>query len=347
MPYRALTHGRVRGSQKAPTNAHTNQVKAIQSQKGLGNSGPIRKNNSTNRQKTVRTLSRNFLMAPNAYGNGRFSPGQGKGFPEATPLPSVGSVNRFARRAIARRAVTKRIGVSGSKNCCPDNKAEIATIVPNLSFTIKQFNDAQPVFTGPADWPNPASGELRITALLSNVIGAYFNFLPSFIPNNNWGLSYIDYKNSQFGFDNEHILQFYLGLWPSEVVFNPAKFYKLSVSVNGANFSIELYGSVLNDFSNTSVNPNQNVILIELKKDPAYTAGNLSNSAASPNHIFQISSYNPWGGGYQSPPFNLLSSPSFGNQFKNADWSGFSNKDFPQSMPDINTDKITVSLTEI
>ena len=46
------------------------------------------------------------------------NPGQGKGFPEATPLPSVGSVNRFARRAIARRAVTKRIGVKGSENCC-------------------------------------------------------------------------------------------------------------------------------------------------------------------------------------------------------------------------------------
>ena len=50
-------------------------------------------------------------MGPNAYGPATFrgqdgklysnySPGQGKGFPEATPLPSVGSVNRFARRAI-------------------------------------------------------------------------------------------------------------------------------------------------------------------------------------------------------------------------------------------------------
>ena len=53
-----------------------------------------------------------------------FSPGQGKGFPEATPLPSVGSVNRFARRAIARRAVTKMIGDETSKNCCLNDKKD-------------------------------------------------------------------------------------------------------------------------------------------------------------------------------------------------------------------------------
>ena len=124
MPYRALTHGRVRGAQTAPANAHTNQVKAIDSQKGVGNSGPIRKNNSTNSQKTVRTLSRNFLMPPNANGKGSFSSGQGKGFPEATPLPSVGSVNTFSRRAIARRAVTKMVGDKNSKNCCLNNKKD-------------------------------------------------------------------------------------------------------------------------------------------------------------------------------------------------------------------------------
>ncbi len=124
MPYRALTHGRVRGAQTAPADAHTNQVKAIDSQKGVGNSGPIRKNNSNNSQKTVRTLSRNFLMAPNAYGNGAFSSGQGKGFPEATPLPSVGAVNTFSRRAIARRAVTKMVGDKNSKNCCLNNKKD-------------------------------------------------------------------------------------------------------------------------------------------------------------------------------------------------------------------------------
>ena len=135
MPYRALTHGRVNRSQNAPADAHTNQIKAINSQKGVANSGPIRKNNSTNNQKTVRTLSRNFLMGPNAYGPATFtgvdgkkysnySSGEGKGFPEATPLPSVGSVNRFARRAIARRAVTKRVGDETSKNCCLNDKKD-------------------------------------------------------------------------------------------------------------------------------------------------------------------------------------------------------------------------------
>ena len=63
MPYRALTHGRVKRSTKPPVNAHTNQVKAIKSQRGVANSGPIRKNNNNPRQSTVRTLSRNFLMS--------------------------------------------------------------------------------------------------------------------------------------------------------------------------------------------------------------------------------------------------------------------------------------------
>ena len=53
MPYRALTHGRVAGAQEPPANAHTNQVKAIESQRGVGNSGPVRKNISTNVNKYV------------------------------------------------------------------------------------------------------------------------------------------------------------------------------------------------------------------------------------------------------------------------------------------------------
>jgi len=153
MPYRALTHGRVRGAQSAPVNAHDNQVKAIQSQKGVGNSGPIRKNNNNPRQSTVRTLSRNFLMAANAYGPATFraadgkdystySPGQGKGFPEATPLPSVGSVNRFSRRAIARRAVVG--GLSSSAACggncgCPTN--DTLNLVNGKTYTLTIFSD--------------------------------------------------------------------------------------------------------------------------------------------------------------------------------------------------------------
>ena len=174
MPYRALTHGRVRGAQTAPANAHINQVKAIDSQKGVGNSGPIRKNNSTNSQKTVRTLSRNFLMAPNAYGNGTFSPGQGKGFPEATPLPSVGSVNRFARRAIARRAVTKRIGVKGSENCCIGRFAPKSTPPPtptlNLtqSFTVQATNALQDINTLPSILNGVAAAQFYDPATITN-----------------------------------------------------------------------------------------------------------------------------------------------------------------------------------
>ena len=74
-------------------------------------------------------------MGPNTYGQATFTGDDGKtysnysserekGFPAATPLPSVGSVNSFARRAIARRAVTKRVGVSDSKNCCINNKTD-------------------------------------------------------------------------------------------------------------------------------------------------------------------------------------------------------------------------------
>ena len=153
MPYRSLTHGRVRGAQSPPVNAHTNQVKAIESQRGVGNSGPIRKNNNNPRQSTVRTLSRNFLMGPNAYGPATFrgqdgklysnySPGQGKGFPEATPLPSVGSVNRFARRAIARRAIVGGLNSSAAcgGNCgCPTN--DILNLVNGKNYVLTIFSD--------------------------------------------------------------------------------------------------------------------------------------------------------------------------------------------------------------
>tara|TARA_B100000925_G_C21909789_1_gene430957 strand:- start:84 stop:977 length:894 start_codon:yes stop_codon:yes gene_type:complete len=153
MPYRALTHGRVRGSQVAPNDAHINQVKAIVSQKGVSNSGPIRKNNSNNRQRVVRTLSRNFLMSANAYGpatyraaDGKdystYSPGQGKGFPEATPLPSVGSINRFSRRAIARRALVGGLNSSAAcgGNCgCPSN--ETLNLVNGKTYTLTIFSD--------------------------------------------------------------------------------------------------------------------------------------------------------------------------------------------------------------
>ena len=190
MPYRALTHGRVRGAQTAPANAHTNQVKAIDSQKGVGNSGPIRKTNLIHCRQECTT----FLMPKNAYGVGRFSPGQGKGFPEATPLPSVGSVNRFARRAIARRAVTKRIGVKGSENCC-EHKLQPLNLVQ--SFTVGQAIALQNINNIPLMDLELLSGDsLDPNTLLS----AKVNYNPAALADNMvifWGPAYA--SNSSLG----------------------------------------------------------------------------------------------------------------------------------------------------
>ena len=73
-------------------------------------------------------------MSRNAYGPATFrakwsdystySPGQGKDFQKQHHLPSVGSVNRFSRRAIARRA-SRRIGfecANGGSCGCPTNE---------------------------------------------------------------------------------------------------------------------------------------------------------------------------------------------------------------------------------
>ena len=352
MPYRALTHGRVNRSQNAPADAHTNQVKAINSQKGVANSGPIRKNNSNNRQSTTRTLSRNFLMAPNAYGNGRFSPGQGKGFPEATPLPSVGSVNRFARRAIARRAVTKRIGVHGSENCCPDNK-KVGTqnLLPNLSFTIQQYNNAGFIW-GNALWPVPTGGGglvVGLAAELSNVQGVYLSNTSALFPNNNWGKSYYTNFNYNFNAGNTNTLELGLTGWPTDILFNNTKYYKLSVGdENDVYFSIDLKGSLLNSFAegNSVAAPNPGGLLLKLEKDPAYDALNVSDTAASPNHKFEISVYDAITYNTLSVPIDLLTIPN-GPNWLNADWSGFFNRDFPSGSININTNKINISLTEI
>ena len=139
MPYRALTHNRV----KHPINdvngntfvAQSNaQASAINSQNGVSNSGSVIStknalniNNKQPARKYARTLTPNFLMGVNAYGAGTqqiggetfstYAPGQGKGFPNATPQTSVGSTNAFARRAIARRAVTTVVNNGVKKNC--------------------------------------------------------------------------------------------------------------------------------------------------------------------------------------------------------------------------------------
>jgi len=201
MPYRALTHGRVRGAQKAPANAHTNQVKAIDSQKGVGNSGPIRKTNLIHCRQECTT----FLMPKNAYGVGRFSPGQGKGFPEATPLPSVGSVNRFARRAIARRAVTRRISDPLSINCC-EHKIQPVNLVQ--SFTVAQAIALQnlttiPDFFGTNIMPDPyGSGANVVDYNPSTVIGSNDHNVifwgPAYAPNSSLG-SVSDWGSANYG----------------------------------------------------------------------------------------------------------------------------------------------------
>ena len=115
MPYRSLTHGRVGGGREGynrfsslPSSVSNSQASAINSAKGVENTGPtVRHNaNSGGSQKSRRIISNNFLMLANAYGSGSYVHGQGKGFPTALPQTSVGSTNAFARRAIARRAVT-------------------------------------------------------------------------------------------------------------------------------------------------------------------------------------------------------------------------------------------------
>ena len=62
---------------------------------------------------------------------------------ETTPLPSVGSVNRFARRAIARRAIVDEINSSAAcgGNCgCPTN--DILNLVngKNMFFIFSDNN---------------------------------------------------------------------------------------------------------------------------------------------------------------------------------------------------------------
>ena len=333
MPYRALTHGRVNGRQLPPADAHQNQVKAIKSQRGVANYGPIRKRLSNMRQRRKRTLSRNFLMSKNAYGNGVFSPGQGKGFPNATPLPSVGSVNRFARRAIARRAVTKRIDTD-SKNCCLNGSEDESGQTSNLnqSFTIQEIIDAgldTNVFF--INWPN-VTGELS----------AYFPLYPSaytsntFITTPKWGTSvfYVDYL-PQTTFNKKEIYIFLSGFTNGQ--FNSNKFYKLVISDEvGEKFSINIKGNVLNSLTALSGNE----IEITLYKENAYLAGNVNNPAGGPVYI-DFFTYTAGGLNY----YDLTDINQVPTYLTNLDASGFLTSDFP--VIDVNTNKINISLTEL
>ena len=143
MPYRALTHGRV----NAPTNVKgqtgknvngetDSQKKAYNSQAGVANNGSnVSLKNKLHIQSGrvggsrpvySRMLKQDLLIPPNTFGfDIHFAPNQGKGFPNASPMTSVGSTNKFARRAILRRAETKTF-VKGEKatetpNCKCDN----------------------------------------------------------------------------------------------------------------------------------------------------------------------------------------------------------------------------------
>ena len=125
MPYRALTHGRISTPSNIKGETGTNvsgdtdsQKKAYNSQAGVSNSGSnISQKNKLNIQSGrvggskpnyARLLQRDLLIPKNAFGpDNTYSPGQGKGFPTASPITSVGSTNKFARRAILRRAETK------------------------------------------------------------------------------------------------------------------------------------------------------------------------------------------------------------------------------------------------
>ena len=143
MPYRALTHGRVntptnvKGQTGKNVNGKTNsQKKAYNSQAGVANNGSnVSLKNKLHIQSGrvggsrpvySRMLKQDLLIPKNTFGfDIHFAPNQGKGFPNASPMTSVGSTNKFARRAILRRAETKTF-VKGEKatetpNCKCDN----------------------------------------------------------------------------------------------------------------------------------------------------------------------------------------------------------------------------------
>ena len=119
MPYRALTHGRVKRHIKGSTNTNPDnatQKKISNSSKGLENSGSVI---STRNRADVfsggRNLNLNQVVEPkvvirNKNGNiatmldFRKKNSQGKGKRAlANPMPSVGEMSRFAKRAIQRR----------------------------------------------------------------------------------------------------------------------------------------------------------------------------------------------------------------------------------------------------
>ena len=142
MPYRALTHERintatnVKGQTGKNVNGDTDsQKKAYNSQAGVANNGSnISLKNKLHIQSGrvggsrpvyARMLKQDLLIPKNTFGlDSNFAPNQGKGFPTANPITSVGSTNKFARRAILRRAETKTFVKGENANSTPNCKCD-------------------------------------------------------------------------------------------------------------------------------------------------------------------------------------------------------------------------------
>ena len=151
MPYRALTHGRVKRHIKGSTNTNPDnatQKKISNSSKGLENSGSVI---STRNRADVfsggRNLNLNQVVEPkvvirNKNGNiatmldFRKKNSQGKGKRAlANPMPSVGEMSRFAKRAIQRRTNLS------TKICCNGLISSSPCLRPCSSINLKQIKD--------------------------------------------------------------------------------------------------------------------------------------------------------------------------------------------------------------
>ena len=121
MPFRALTHGRVKRNEKAGDNK--SQKSVSNSSKGLENSCTNckkvflkcgKQSNETVEPKVV-IRNKNGTLATMFDFRKKNSQGKGKRA-LANPMPSVGGMSKFAKRAIKRRTNLS------TKICCSDPK---------------------------------------------------------------------------------------------------------------------------------------------------------------------------------------------------------------------------------
>ena len=128
MPYRALTHGRVKRHIKKVPEDSANQKSASNSSKGLENSGSVV--STRNRADVfsgglsttlpevipkVEIKKKDGTVATKQDFRNKNSQGKGKRS-LANPMPSVGGMSRFAKRAIQRRTNLS------TKICCDAKK---------------------------------------------------------------------------------------------------------------------------------------------------------------------------------------------------------------------------------